>query len=225
MKFLIGLILGTAAAITITSPVETRQQFLTQAMTLIDEIRQTGQTVSKISEQHLKSTQQDPDHDPAMASPDTTSPEPAPGTHPAPALIQPATSEQDLISEDQNDQRVVSTDTNTDQAATQPTINEVTESVARSMTSTAGSNDKQASLLPLPLVQAVWSPFYSETSARGYAARLQRRLDQGFLVVKRGPAHYEVVFEYGVETERIAVLETVRELTGYEPDQSSEGVW
>ena len=74
-----------------------------------------------------------------------------------------------------------------------------------------------ASLLPLSLVQAAWSPFYSEASANGFAARLAQHLGREFRVVKNGAADYAVVFDYANEIERKEVLETIHALTGYEP--------
>jgi hypothetical protein len=79
----------------------------------------------------------------------------------------------------------------------------------------------QSSLLPLSLVQAAWSPFYSEASANGFAARLAQHLGREIRVIKNGPANYAVVFDYSNETERKEVLETIHALTGYEPLLSS----
>ncbi|MEE4360997.1 MAG: hypothetical protein V2I63_05665 [Pseudomonadales bacterium] len=65
-------------------------------------------------------------------------------------------------------------------------------------------------------LQAVWTPFHSERSASGFAARLATSLDHPFEVVRRGPGRYEVAFAYREEAERRRLLEAVRTLTGAE---------
>lgn len=65
--------------------------------------------------------------------------------------------------------------------------------------------------------QVAWSPFRSETSANGFAARLERQLAHEFHVVRTAPGHYEVGFEFDSDPERISVLEDIRAFTGYSP--------
>ena len=66
------------------------------------------------------------------------------------------------------------------------------------------------------LFQVAWSPFRSETSAKGFAARLQRQLSQEFQVIKTGPGRYEVGFHFESDPERTDVLKAINEITGFE---------
>ena len=62
--------------------------------------------------------------------------------------------------------------------------------------------------------QTVWVPFHSQMSAAGFAARLSESLGHPFDVERRGPGRYQVVFAYGDETERSALLEEAAAVTG-----------
>ncbi len=57
--------------------------------------------------------------------------------------------------------------------------------------------------------QAAWTPFRSETSAKGFASRLSQQLDGSFRVIKRAPGRYEVGFDYRTEAERKTLLEAI----------------
>jgi hypothetical protein len=174
MRFLIGLIVGTAIAMSVTSPPETRGRLIDTATAFFKQI-------------HL------PEDIPAAtaAEPEQVNPVKADSQKGA---VQPQTQHQD----------------GTPSLVTQ-------SSPAERSTSAVGASDMRFALLPLSLVQAAWSPFYSQASANGFAARLERHLEREFRVVKKGPANYEVVFDYSNETERKAVLESIRVMTGYEP--------
>jgi hypothetical protein len=97
-------------------------------------------------------------------------------------------------------------------------------SPAERSTGAVGTSDMRSTLLPLSLVQAAWSPFYSQASATGFAARLEHHMEKEFRVVKNGPANYEVVFDYTDETERKAVLESIQAITGYHPKPPSGSI-
>ncbi len=60
----------------------------------------------------------------------------------------------------------------------------------------------------------VWEPFRSEMSAVGFADRLTRSLDHPFLVERRGPGRYQVVFGYRDEAERTTLLQDAAAVTG-----------
>jgi hypothetical protein len=174
MRFLIGLIFGTAIAIGLTSPPDTRGRLVATAMEFFKQI-------------HL------PEKIPAGLA---------------------ATPEQEKPAEEESKKVIVQAQTqqqdNTDSLDTRT-------SPAERTTGAVGANDTSSSLLSLSLVQAAWSPFYSQASANGFAAKLERHLEREFRVVKNGPANYEVVFDYADETERQQVLETIHAITGYEP--------
>ena len=68
-----------------------------------------------------------------------------------------------------------------------------------------------------PLFQVAWSSFRSETSAKGFATRLESQIAQKFRVIKTGPGRYEVGFLFASDPERSRVLKAIREITGYEP--------
>ena len=68
---------------------------------------------------------------------------------------------------------------------------------------------------PFDGFQLAWMPFRSETSASGFADKLSRQLGRDFLVVKKGPGHYEVGFHYQSGQEREKVLDYVESLTGF----------
>lgn len=71
-----------------------------------------------------------------------------------------------------------------------------------------------------PTFQVAWSPFRSETSARGFASNLNSQLDEQFRVVRRGPGRYEVGFDYRTEAERQEILSAILAFTGYAPVDS-----
>ncbi len=62
--------------------------------------------------------------------------------------------------------------------------------------------------------QAVWVPFHSEMSARGFADRLSRSVHYPFEVQRRGPGRYQVVFGYADDPQRRALLQSAAEATG-----------
>ena len=63
----------------------------------------------------------------------------------------------------------------------------------------------------------VWSPFYSEASARGFAGRLVRELEVPFEVRKAGPSQYLVTASYRDDRERSAIEARVAGMTGGAP--------
>ncbi len=81
---------------------------------------------------------------------------------------------------------------------------------------TNGEEDVLFSTLGTSLFQVAWSPFRSETSAKGFAARLERQLSQEFQVMKTGPGRYEVGFHFKSDAERFDVLKAINEITGFE---------
>ena len=179
MRFLIGLIFGTAIAMGVTSPPETRARFANTASDFLKQI-------------HL------PDQIPVhlAAEPEQVSPAHADTKK---VVVQPQSQQQN----------------STDSLVTRT-------GPAKVSTSAVGASDMQSSLLPLSLVQAAWSPFYSKSSAKGFAARLERHLEREFRVVKVGPANYQVVFDYSNETERKEVLKSIHTITGYKPQSPHE---
>jgi len=174
MRFLIGLIFGTAIAMGVTSPTETRGRFVDTVTAFFEQLHLPEQMPAELLE--------------TPKQVDTAEEESQQVT------VQPQTRQQD----------------STELLLTQT-------SPAEQSTSAAGVNDIRSTLLPLSLVQAAWSPFYSQASASGFAARLERHLEREFRVVKNGPANYQVVFDYSTESERKQVLETIQALTGYDP--------
>lgn len=70
---------------------------------------------------------------------------------------------------------------------------------------------------PQQVLAAVWTPFHSERSARGFAGRLSRALDHPFRVRRQGPGTYQVVFAYDDPSQRDALLTQVATLTGDQP--------
>ncbi len=62
--------------------------------------------------------------------------------------------------------------------------------------------------------QAVWTPFHSEASARGFAGRLTSQLDHPFQVERLAPQTYVVTFNYRSEPERRDIETRLHALTG-----------
>lgn len=60
----------------------------------------------------------------------------------------------------------------------------------------------------------VWTPFHSQRSAEGFAARLSRTLGHEFRVERQGAGAYQVVFDVTSPAERDAVLMEIAEMTG-----------
>ena len=60
----------------------------------------------------------------------------------------------------------------------------------------------------------VWTPFHSQRSAEGFAARLSRELDHDFRVERRGAGAYQVVVDVTSPAERTALLTEIAEITG-----------
>lgn len=174
MRFLIGLFFGTAIAIGLTSPPETRSRLVDTATEFFKQV-------------HLPEQ---------IAAPPAPEPE---------QVIAP-TAESQQVTVPPRSEREDST--NSLVTRTNP---------AEFSTSAAGASDMHSSLLPLSPVQAAWSPFYSEASANGFAARLERHLEREFRVVRNGPANYEVVFDYTTEIDRKEVLANILAITGFQP--------
>lgn len=65
------------------------------------------------------------------------------------------------------------------------------------------------------LFQVAWSPFRSETSAKGFAAKLEQQLAQDFRVIRTGPGRYEVGFDFDTKASRLVVLSAISDLTGF----------
>lgn len=64
---------------------------------------------------------------------------------------------------------------------------------------------------------AVWRPFHSQLSAKGFARRLSLQLGYPFEVIKADAAEYLVVFAYEDEAQRDLLSAQVTELTGFTP--------
>ena len=62
----------------------------------------------------------------------------------------------------------------------------------------------------------VWEDFHSEASARGFANRLERKLEVPFHVRKLGPAQYSVTYSFDDESERLSLAEQVSLVMGLE---------
>ena len=62
--------------------------------------------------------------------------------------------------------------------------------------------------------QAVWTPFRSEASARGFAGRLSTALEHPFEVERLAPHTYVVTFDYRSESQRSALEAEVNAFTG-----------
>ncbi len=62
--------------------------------------------------------------------------------------------------------------------------------------------------------QAVWTPFHSEASARGFAGRLTSQLEHPFQVERLAPQTYVVTFDYRSEPERREIETRLQALTG-----------
>lgn len=99
---------------------------------------------------------------------------------------------------------------------TSPMAHQVIEETNDLATGVTEEEDVPYSALGTSLFQVAWSPFKSETSARGFAARLERQVSQEFQVIKMGPGRYEVGFLFESEPERSAVLNAINEITGFE---------
>jgi hypothetical protein len=69
------------------------------------------------------------------------------------------------------------------------------------------------------LFQVAWSPFRSETSAKGFASKLRKQLAHDFQVVKAGPGKYEVGFRFDSQRDRKIILSAINDLTGFESTQ------
>jgi len=67
--------------------------------------------------------------------------------------------------------------------------------------------------------QVVWTPFRSHTSAKGFADKLSLQLETEFEVLRTGPGHYEVGFNFVNQPERIQVLEAINTMTGFTSEQ------
>ena len=75
------------------------------------------------------------------------------------------------------------------------------------------------------LFQAAWTPFHSESSAVGFAARLTTQLDREFRVIKLKPGHYEVGFSFDKPSDRLRVLNDINAITGYRSDKPPRSVF
>ena len=60
--------------------------------------------------------------------------------------------------------------------------------------------------------QSAWTPFRSETSARGFARRLSTQIGSDLRVIKTAPGRYEVGFDYISEAERLRMLASIENL-------------
>jgi hypothetical protein len=69
------------------------------------------------------------------------------------------------------------------------------------------------------LFQVAWSPFRSETSAKGFASKLRKQLAHDFQVVKTRPGRYEVGFRFDSQRDREIILGAINDLTGFESTQ------
>ncbi len=68
---------------------------------------------------------------------------------------------------------------------------------------------------------AAWTPFHSRASARGFARHLNEKTGVDFTIVKEGPGHYEVVFEYTNDAERLAIESRIASAAGTEATHDS----
>ncbi len=65
---------------------------------------------------------------------------------------------------------------------------------------------------------AVWSPFRSELSARGFASALSGNLNRSFRVIRLAAGRYEVGFDYSSDQELLEVLDSVNAFTRSDPN-------
>jgi hypothetical protein len=61
---------------------------------------------------------------------------------------------------------------------------------------------------------AFWTPFRSEASANGFAARLGRDTDREYRVIRTGPGEYRVAFFHTDENDRRARLVEIEQVSG-----------
>ncbi|MCP4042683.1 MAG: hypothetical protein GY731_12140 [Gammaproteobacteria bacterium] len=79
------------------------------------------------------------------------------------------------------------------------------------ITVAAGEEETTTRLYPF------WSPFHSETSARGFIQRMAKVTGYRFFVTRPPDGNYQVAFTYSDEKERLAVLQAIQAHTGLSP--------
>ncbi len=72
----------------------------------------------------------------------------------------------------------------------------------------------QPEMVPSGGRQAVWTPFHSEASAKGFAGRLSSAIGHPFQVERLAAQTYVVTFNYRTEPERATLESRVRAVTG-----------
>ena len=184
MKFLVGLILGSAISIGIMSKPEPRHQLLELVTNLVEKMKQFP---------------------PASMGAEARDTQPI--TPPATVKKIVAPGHRDETQQTSRELRPVNT---------APIAHEPGDETIELASRVNEENDVPVSTLATSLFQVAWSPFRSETSARGFAATLEHQVSQKFQVIKTGPGIYEVGFHFESGPERSDVLNAINEITGFQ---------
>ena len=208
MRFLIGIITGTALTLFIATAVDAPTKTTLEKIRVHMEKLWDG-LIDSTSDSlfHVEAKEVDhqviADHHPAPAESVSPLAEPAPALAP-PAELPPL--ELPMVGATPAD------------AATAPQAPAQQPSPEPEAGALAGLAARTERTLPTEIgempVASVWVPFHSQMSAEGFAARLSRELDHDFSVQRHGAGSYQVVFNATTSAEREQLLARIAEITG-----------
>jgi hypothetical protein len=213
MKFLIGLFVGIIVSVGVMNSPEPRRQMLDAVLSWVEKVKALPvkstksvqpSDIQKLVRQKVIDVKTD------LFPPELPLDQPSP---PGPSLTEhllPESSSKELPSQELSSQELSSQESS---------------SLERSNMSRSPSAFNQPEISPESqtqdsrMFQVAWSPFRSETSAKGFASKLRKQLAHDFQVVKTGPGSYEVGFRFDSQRDRRIILSAINDLTGFESTQ------
>ena len=237
MKFLIGLFIGIIISIGVINSPEPRRQMLEAVLSWVEKVKalpvkSSGSVkpsdVQKLVRQKVLDVKTEffppelLEEPPSSGLPLTelSSPEQSLSEDSQPGISPPGSSLTELSSPELSLPELSIPKLSLPELSSQELSSQEISSISRSPSEFSKPKISQESqALTSTLFQVAWSPFRSETSARGFASKLKQQLAHDFQVIKTGPGRYEVGFHFDSQSDRKIILSAINDLTGFESTQ------
>jgi hypothetical protein len=237
MKFLIGLLAGIIVSVGVMTSPEPRRQLLDAVLSWVEKVKalpvKSSESIQPSDMQRLV-RQKVIDVKTELFRPEPFPPEPRqelildqpspPGFH-SPELLLKEISVPEHDSPEQSLSESSSREQPSQEQPSQELSSRESSSLERSNMGRSPSEFNQPEIgtesqtQDSRMFQVAWSPFRSETSAKGFASKLRKQLAHDFQVVKTGPGRYEVGFRFDSQRDRKIILGAINDLTGFESTQ------
>jgi hypothetical protein len=223
MKFLVGLFVGIIVSVSIMNSPEPRQQMLDAVLSWVEKVKalpvKPSERVQPSDVQKLV-RQKVIDVTTEFIPPELLLEEPSSGARSSPEQSSSEDSQPGISPPESSLTELSLPELSLQELSLQEPSSQERSSISRSPSEFSQPEISREPQMPgSKLFQVAWSPFRSETSAKGFASKLTKQLAHDFQVIKTGPGRYEVGFHFDSQRDRKIILSAINDLTGFESTQ------